>query len=247
MTTAATTAGPRTLIVIPTYNEREILPAILEAVRASVPTATILVVDDNSPDGTGGLADEIAARDKQVRVLHRKGKEGLGAAYRHAFRVALDEGWERIVQMDADFSHDPKDVPRLLAALDAGAAFAVGSRYTAGGGTENWGLGRKVISQGGGLYARTVLGIDVRDLTAGFKAWKAETLRGINLDAVNAKGYGFQIEMTFRALRNGFQAVEVPINFIDRRVGQSKMSGSIFVEALTLVWQLRFAIPKGRG
>jgi dolichol-phosphate mannosyltransferase len=244
---ATPTGAPRTLIVIPTYNEREILASIVEAVRDAVPTATVLVVDDNSPDGTGALADQLAAGDGQVRVLHRKGKEGLGAAYRHAFRVALDEGWNRIVQMDADFSHDPKDVPRLLAALDAGADFAVGSRYTAGGGTENWGLGRKVISQGGGLYARTVLGIGVRDLTAGFKGWKAETLRGINLDAVNAKGYGFQIEMTFRALRNGFRAVEVPINFIDRRVGQSKMSGSIFVEALTLVWQLRFTIPKGRA
>jgi dolichol-phosphate mannosyltransferase len=248
VTTPASTSGsPRTLIVIPTYNEREILPSIVEAVRAAVPVATVMIVDDNSPDGTGALADELAGKDKQVRVLHRKGKEGLGAAYRHAFRVALDEGWDRIVQMDADFSHDPKDVPRLLAALDAGADFAVGSRYTAGGGTENWGIGRQVISKGGGMYARTVLGIGVKDLTAGFKAWKAATLRGINLDAVNAKGYGFQIEMTFRALRNGFKAVEVPIKFVDRRVGQSKMSGSIFVEALTLVWQLRFAIPKGRG
>lgn len=244
---AAAAPAKRTLIVIPTYNEREVLPSIVEAVRAAAPFATVMVVDDNSPDGTGPLADQIAARDPQVRVLHRKGKEGLGAAYRHAFRVALDEGWERIVQMDADFSHDPKDVPRLLAALDAGADFAVGSRYTSGGGTENWGVGRKIISQGGGLYARTVLGITVRDLTAGFKAWKADTLRGISLDAVNAKGYGFQIEMSFRALRNGFKAVEVPINFIDRRVGQSKMSGSIFVEALTLVWQLRFTIPKGRA
>jgi dolichol-phosphate mannosyltransferase len=245
---SATPAGPpRTLIVIPTYNEREILTSIVEAVRDAVPTATVMVVDDNSPDGTGALADQLAAADGQVKVLHRPGKEGLGAAYRHAFRVALDEGWSRIVQMDADFSHDPKDVPRLLAALDAGADFAVGSRYTAGGGTENWGIGRKIISQGGGLYARTVLGIGVHDLTAGFKAWKAATLRGITLDAVNAKGYGFQIEMTFRALRNGFRAVEVPIKFIDRRVGQSKMSGSIFVEALTLVWQLRFTIPKGRA
>jgi dolichol-phosphate mannosyltransferase len=237
----------RTLIVIPTYNEREIVAAIVEAVREAVPAATVMVVDDNSPDGTGKIADELAAQDGQVRVLHRQGKEGLGAAYRQAFRQALDEGWQRIVQMDADFSHDPKDVPRLLAALEQGADFAIGSRYTAGGGTENWGLGRKIISQGGGLYARTVLGISVRDLTAGFKAWKAETLRGINLGAVNAKGYGFQIEMTYRALRNGYRAVEVPIKFVDRRVGQSKMSGSIFVEALTLVWQLRTSIPKGRA
>jgi dolichol-phosphate mannosyltransferase len=161
--------------------------------------------------------------------------------------VALDDGWQRIVQMDADFSHDPQDVPRLLAALEDGADLAVGSRYVAGGGTENWGLGRKIISRGGGAYARTALGVHVRDLTAGFKAWRAETLRGIDLAAVSAKGYGFQIEMTFRTLRNGFRVVEVPINFIDRRVGQSKMSGSIFFEALTLVWRLRFAIPRGRG
>jgi dolichol-phosphate mannosyltransferase len=240
-------AAPRTIIVIPTYNEKEVLPSIVAAVRAAVPAATVMVVDDNSPDGTGALADDLARKDGQVKVLHRQGKEGLGAAYKHAFKLALDEGWERIVQMDADFSHDPKDVPRLLAALDQGADLAIGSRYTAGGGTQNWGLGRKVISKGGGLYARTALGVSVNDLTAGFKAWKATTLRGINLDAVNAKGYGFQIEMTFRALRNGWKAVEVPIMFVDRRVGQSKMSGSIFVEALTLVWQLRFAIPKGRG
>jgi dolichol-phosphate mannosyltransferase len=239
--------SPKTLVCIPTYNEREVLPSIVEAVRAAVPRATILIVDDNSPDGTGALADELAARDGAMRVLHRAGKEGLGAAYRHAFRLALDEGWERIVQMDADFSHDPRDVPRLLQALDDGADLAVGSRYVAGGGTENWGLGRRVLSRGGGLYARLALGVHVRDLTAGFKAWKAATLRGISLDAVDAKGYGFQIEMTYRALRNGFRVAEVPILFVDRRVGQSKMSGTIFFEALTLVWRLRLRIPQGRG
>jgi dolichol-phosphate mannosyltransferase len=238
---------PRTLIVIPTYNERQVLASILEAVRAEVPAATIMVVDDSSPDGTGALADELAARDAQIRVLHRAGKAGLGAAYCQAFRLALDESWERIVQMDADFSHAPKDVPRLLAALEEGADLAVGSRYTEGGGTDHWGLGRTIISRGGGAYARTALGVRVRDLTAGFKAWRAETLRGISLDAVGAKGYGFQIEMTYRTLRNGFRVVEVPIMFVDRRVGQSKMSGSIFFEALTLVWRLRLAIPKGRG
>jgi dolichol-phosphate mannosyltransferase len=242
-------SGASTIICIPTYNEREILGQIVPAVRAAVPAADILIVDDNSPDGTGGLADEIAAADKQVRVLHRVRKEGLGAAYLAAFQFALDSGhdWRRIVQMDADFSHDPKDVPRLLAALDAGADLAVGSRYTEGGGTENWGLGRRIISRGGGVYAQTVLGVDVRDLTAGFKAWKVETLRGIDLGSVSAKGYGFQIEMTYRTLRNGFKVTEVPIRFVDRRVGQSKMSGSIFFEALTLVWQLRARIPKSRG
>src|SRR5215831_3408770 len=208
---------PRTLIVIPTYNERECLPAIVPAVRAAVPEATVLVVDDGSPDGTGALADELAAADPQVRVMHRTGKQGLGAAYLAAFQQALGEpeGWERLVQMDADFSHEPRDVPRLLAALDAGADLAIGSRYVAGGGTENWGLGRRAISQGGGLYARTVLGVGIRDLTAGFKAWKATTLRGIDLPAVRARGYGFQIEMTYRALRNRFRVDEVPIKFVD--------------------------------
>jgi dolichol-phosphate mannosyltransferase len=238
---------PSTLIVIPTYNERDCVRDIVTAVRASVPEATVMVVDDNSPDGTGAIADELAANDEQVRVRHRKGKEGLGAAYLDAFRVGLDEGWDRLVQMDADFSHDPKDVPRLLAALDAGADMAIGSRYVSGGGTENWGLGRRMISRGGGLYARTALGVGINDLTAGFKAWKAATLRGIDLAAVDARGYGFQIEMTYRTLQNDFRVQEVPILFVDRRVGSSKMSGAIFWEAVTLVWRLRFAIGKGRG
>jgi dolichol-phosphate mannosyltransferase len=230
-----------TLIVIPTYNERECLPAIVPAVRAVVPAATVLVVDDNSPDGTGALADELAARDAQVQVLHRAGKEGLGAAYLAAFRLALAPGgrWRRVVQMDADFSHDPKDVPRLLTTLDHGADLAIGSRYVSGGGTQNWGLGRQLISRGGGFYARMVLGIGVRDLTAGFKAWKLPTLARLDLDSVNAKGYGFQIEMTYRTVQAGLRVVEVPIRFVDRRVGNSKMAGSIFFEALTLVWKLR--------
>ncbi|MDB4981650.1 MAG: dolichyl-phosphate beta-D-mannosyltransferase [Myxococcales bacterium] len=241
--------GPATVILIPTYNERDCLRQIVPAVRAAAPEADVLIVDDNSPDGTGQLADEIAAADPRVQVLHRAHKQGLGAAYLAAFHFALDSerSWKRIVQMDADFSHNPADVPRLLAALDAGADLAIGSRYVDGGGTENWGLARRLISRGGGTYARSVLGIDIQDLTAGFKAWNATTLRGIDLNAVAARGYGFQIEMTFRALRNGFRVVEVPIKFIDRRVGQSKMSGTIFFEALTLVWSLRARIPPSRG
>jgi dolichol-phosphate mannosyltransferase len=238
---------PGTLIVIPTYNERECLASIVQAARDAVPLATVMVVDDASPDGTGAIADAMAAADGQVRVLHRPGKQGLGAAYLQAFRLALDEGWQRVVQMDADFSHDPQDVPRLLAALDKGADLAIGSRYVAGGGTRNWGVGRRVISRGGGAYARLALGVPVQDLTAGFKAWKVATLRGIALAEVDARGYGFQIEMTYRALRNGFRVQEVPITFVDRRVGSSKMSGSIFFEALTLVWRLRFTIGEGRG
>jgi dolichol-phosphate mannosyltransferase len=238
----------KTLVLIPTYNERESLPAIVKAVRIAVPEATIQIVDDNSPDGTGAIADEIANSDPKIRVLHRQGKEGLGAAYLDAFGRAIAEGrWQYIVQMDADFSHSPKDIPRLLAALDDGADLAIGSRYVSGGGTINWGLGRRIISRGGGTYARLILGVDVHDLTAGFKAWKIQTLQNINLKDVGARGYGFQIEMTFRVLRNRMNVKEVPILFEDRRVGESKMSGSIFAEALSLVWRLRRSIPVGRG
>lgn len=230
----------RTLIVIPTYNERDGVAAIVAAVRSTAPGATILVVDDSSPDGTGAIADGLAARDPQVRVRHRAAKEGLGRAYIDAFTIALGEGWERIVQMDADFSHNPADVPRLLAALDAGADLAVGSRYVPGGGTINWGFGRQLVSKGGSLYARTALGVKVRDLTAGFKAWTAAALAAIPFARVKTKGYGFQIEMTYRALANGARLVEVPIQFEERRAGQSKMSRAIFWEALGVPWRLRF-------
>ena len=230
---------PGTAIVIPTYNERDGLADIVHAVRAAVPDASILIVADNSPDGTGQLADELAAADPRVRVRHRAGKEGLGRAYVDAFLALLDEGWERIVQMDADFSHDPHDVPRLLRALDDGADVAVGSRYVSGGTTVNWGVRRKLISRGGSLYARWVLGVGVRDLTAGFKAWRSEILRRIPLREVGALGYGFLIEMTYRARRAGARLVEIPIRFVDRRVGQSKMSETIFIEAITIVWRLR--------
>jgi len=238
-----------TLVVIPTYNERETLTDVVTAVRTAVPHAFIQVVDDNSPDGTGALADRMAAADPQVDVLHRAGKQGLGAAYLDAFRRALGSprGYRRIVQMDCDFSHDPRDVPRLLKALDDGADLAIGSRYVAGGGTENWGLGRRVISRGGGLYARTVLGVAIQDLTAGFKAWNAATLRGIDLDAVTARGYGFQIEMTYRTVVANFRVVEIPIMFVDRRVGESKMSGLIVTEAMTMVWALRRRVPRHRA
>ncbi len=229
----------RTLIVIPTYNEREGLAAIVRAVRAAVPAATVLVVDDSSPDGTGELADQLAAADAQVQVKHRARKEGLGPAYIDAFLQALSEGWDYVVQMDADFSHDPADVPRLLAALDAGNDLAIGSRYVQGGGTVDWGLARRLISRGGSLYARTILRAPVRDLTGGFKAWKAEALRAVVPASVRARGYGFQIEMTYRALQTGARVIELPIRFADRRLGRSKMSGTIFAEALTIVWRLR--------
>jgi dolichol-phosphate mannosyltransferase len=236
----------QTLIVIPTYNERDGVAAIIDGVRASVPSAHILIVDDNSPDGTGQIADEIASRNPQVRVKHRPGKQGLGPAYIDAFQQALQEGWQRIVQMDADFSHDPKDIPRMLVALDTGAGLVIGSRYVPGGGTVNWGLRRRLVSRGGSLYARTILGVKIRDLTGGFKAWTADTLQAVSLGDVGAKGYGFQIEMTYRALGAGARVVEIPIQFVDRRLGQSKMSGTIFAEALTIVWRLR-SRRGGRG
>ncbi|HVV17164.1 MAG TPA: polyprenol monophosphomannose synthase [Polyangia bacterium] len=235
-----------TLVVVPTYNERETLVQIIPAIRAAAPDAFIQVVDDNSPDGTGAIADQLAAADPQIDVLHRPNKQGLGAAYLDAFRRALasPRGYARIVQMDSDFSHNPTDIPRLSQALDEGADMALGSRYVPGGGTQNWGLVRRLISRGGGIYARTVLGVGIQDLTAGFKAWKRETLSRLDLDAVTTRGYGFQIEMTYRTIAAGFRVVEVPITFVDRRVGQSKMSGLIVTEAMSMVWALRRKVPR---
>lgn len=232
----------KTVVVVPTYNERENLPELEAALRRHVPQAHVLVVDDGSPDGTGAIADGLAAgRPGEVFVLHRKGKQGLGTAYVAGFRKALELGYERIVQMDCDFSHDPATVPKLLAALDedSGSDLVLGSRYVAGGGTVNWGLMRKVISRGGSAYARAVLGVPYRDLTGGFKAWRRETLLAIPLDRVSAQGYCFQIEMTVRVHRQGKRIRETPITFVDRRVGQSKMSKKIVLEAVTRCWELR--------
>jgi len=230
------------LVCIPTYNERENLEPIVRAVLAVDPRVDVLVVDDNSPDGTGQLADQLAAAEPRVRVLHREKKQGLGRAYLHAFRWALAEPYQYVIEMDADFSHDPKRLPRLLDAAEAGADLVLGSRYVAGGGTLNWGVGRKLISRGGSLYARSILGVGVRDLTGGFKCFRRRVLESLDLDAVQSSGYAFQIELTYRALRKGFRVVEVPIVFEDRRVGHSKMSRRIFVEALTMVWKLRLTV-----
>jgi dolichol-phosphate mannosyltransferase len=229
----------RVLVIVPTFNERENLGAIIAAVHEHLPLADLLVVDDASPDGTGELADEIAARDSQVKVLHRAAKQGLGVAYLAGFRQALASDYRFIFEMDCDFSHDPKYLPVLLAAAQAGADLVVGSRYIDGGGTVNWGPLRKLISRGGSLYARTILGIPVRDLTAGFKCFRREVLEALDLSSVAGQGYGFQIEMTYRTLKAGFRVVEVPIVFVDRRVGQSKMSHRIFFEGLVLVWRMR--------
>jgi len=229
------------LIIIPTYNESENLKSLADQVLTALPSADLLIVDDNSPDGTGQLADELAAHNPRVHVLHRSGKLGLGTAYIAGFRYALSKGYEYIFEMDADFSHDPVYLPALLGAAKDGAGVVIGSRRVPGGGTENWGLSRQLISAGGSLYARTILGLGVRDLTSGFKCFRREVLAAIDLDAVHSNGYSFQIEMTYRAVRKGFSVAEVPIIFIDRRAGQSKMSSKIFAEAMGMVWRLRFA------
>jgi dolichol-phosphate mannosyltransferase len=208
-----------------------------------------LVIDDNSPDGTGALADELAASEPRIHVLHRAGKEGLGRAYLAGFAWALSRGYRLVLEMDADFSHDPKYLPALLAAAKD-ADLVLGSRYVPGGGTVNWGLARKVLSRGGSLYARTILGLGVRDLTGGFKCFRREVLQAIDLPSVACTGYAFQIELTYRAVRRGFRVAEVPIVFADRRVGTSKMSKRIVFEALRKVWDIRrsgFARSEGRG
>jgi len=229
------------LVIIPTYNERENVPEIARAVHRVAPDVDILFVDDNSPDGTGQVADELAAADGRIRVLHRPGKLGLGTAYLAGFQDGLAAGYKWLIEMDADFSHDPGYLPEMLARAKNGADVVVGSRYIRGGGTENWGLGRRVLSQGGGIYARTILGVDVKDLTAGFVCYRRDVLEQLGLDQIRSEGYGFQIEMKYRVLKKGYRIEEMPIRFVDRRVGQSKMSRKIFVEALTLVWRLRIS------
>jgi dolichol-phosphate mannosyltransferase len=213
---------------------------MIEAILATVPGLDVLVIDDNSPDGTGQLADQIAAREPRVQVLHRAGKEGLGRAYLAGFAWALARDYGLILEMDCDFSHDPRYLPGMLAAAEQ-ADLVLGSRYVAGGGTVNWGLLRKLISRGGSLYARTILGLTVRDLTGGFKCFRREVLEGIDLPSVECTGYAFQIELTYRAARRGFRVVEIPILFADRRVGHSKMSRRIVLEAIRKVWSIRLS------
>lgn len=232
--------GSGVWIVLPTFDEADNVGPICAAVLDVLPGATILVVDDDSPDGTGRLADDLAAADPRIRVRHRAHKQGLGRAYLDGFGVALAGGATTIVQMDADFSHDPAALPGLLAPIAADTAdLVIGSRYVPGGGVVDWGLGRRLISRAGSLFARIVLWLPINDLTGGFKAWRAELLSAVPFDDVHAGGYVFQIEMTFRASRAGARIAEVPITFRDRRVGQSKMSRRIVVEALVVVVQLR--------
>ena len=230
---------PRTLIVTPTYNEKDNLPRFIDAVRSALPDADLMVVDDNSPDGTGAIADAIAAKDDHVKVMHRPGKLGLGTAYTQAFKQGLAEGYDRFFEMDADLSHDVRYLPDFIAALDEGADVVIGSRNIPGGGVEGWGMGRHFISKGGSLYSRTILGLPVKDLTSGYKAFTRRALEAIDIDSVHSNGYSFQIEMTYRALRKGMRVKEVPIVFVDRTAGRSKMSRRIFVEAIGVVWKLR--------
>ena len=230
-------------IVLPTYNERDNLRHALERIREvadgnDLPLHT-LIVDDNSPDGTGELADRLAGEYPDVEVLHRSGKEGLGKAYIAGFRHALAGGADLLFEMDADLSHDASYLPHFVRLIEQGADVVLGSRYVRGGGVENWTLSRRVISRGGCLYAQTILGLPYRDLTGGFKCFRRDVLEAIDLDAVDARGYGFQIEMTYRAHKLGFKVVELPIIFVDRQVGESKMSNDIVVEAMLGVWRLR--------
>ena len=226
-------------LVLPTYDEAENIEGITGAAAGSLPPGSrILIVDDSSPDGTGRIADRIAAADERVEVLHRPAKQGLGPAYVAGFTRALEGGARVVAQMDADFSHDPADLPRLLAALEE-ADMAIGSRYTEGGSVLDWGPLRRAISRGGSAYARGVLGVGIRDLTGGFKAIRREVLEAIELDDISSLGYAFQVETTYRAIRAGFRVVEVPISFRDRRVGQSKMTGAIVLEAALGVPKMR--------
>lgn len=227
----------RIVVIIPTYNEAENLPLIVQRVRTAVPTVDILVADDNSPDGTGDIADELAAADSAINVMHRQGKEGLGAAYLAGFAWAIDNGYDAVVEMDADGSHQPEQLPRLLKALED-ADLVLGSRWVPGGAVQNWPKSREFLSRGGSTYTRLALGIDVHDATGGYRAFRTSALQSLDLDQVESAGYCFQIDLAWRALQAGLSIREVPITFVEREIGESKMSQRIVVEALwrVTVW-----------
>jgi dolichol-phosphate mannosyltransferase len=235
----------RTIVVLPTYNERENVAALLAAVRSTLPAADVLVVDDNSPDGTASIVEETAAELGQIKLLRRPGKHGLGSAYREGFAIALDEGYEAIVSMDVDFSHDPSSLPELLALLDAGADAVIGSRYVPGGATVDWPLHRRVLSRWGNRYTSLVLRLQVRDCTSGFRAYRASALAAIEPSSTTAEGYAFLTELVRRVVRSGYRVMESPIIFRDRRYGESKMSSRIIVESMLLVtrWGVRDLLP----
>lgn len=235
----------RILVIVPTYNERDSLPVIVGRIRTSVPQAHVLITDDNSPDGTGRVADALSLEDHHVQVMHRHAKEGLGAAYIAGFTWGLQNGFDVLVEMDADGSHQPEQLPRLLSAL-RGADLVLGSRWVVGGGTQNWSKGREVLSRGGNLYARTMLGVPLYDATGGYRAFRADTLRGIDLHTVASQGYCFQVDLAWRAVQRGFTVTEVPITFVERKVGSSKMSRAIVAEALWRVTQWGVAERAGQ-
>lgn len=242
----AAAPSERTLVIIPTYDERENLPIVVERLLDAAPGVDVLVADDNSPDGTGEVADRIAADDPKgrVHVLHRTGKEGLGAAYIAGFRWGLERGYRVLVEMDADLSHPPERLPAMLAAIDEGADLVIGSRYVPGGAIVNWPLQRHLISRGGNIYSRIMLGVGIKDITAGFRAYRSDAIAELDLASIESHGYCFQIDMTWRLLNNGRTVREVPITFTERTIGQSKMSESIFREAAVNV--ARWGLEKRR-
>jgi dolichol-phosphate mannosyltransferase len=229
----------KTLIIMPTYNELDNLRPLLNEIFTYAPKTDILIVDDNSPDGTGDLADEIHDRNAQVHVLHRPGKQGLGTAYVAGFKYSIEHGYDAAFEMDADFSHDPRYLPDFLKAIED-ADLVIGSRYIPGGDTPNWSLLRRFISGGGNIFARFMLGIPVHDCTAGYRCYRREVLEHIDLDTIQSQGYAFQIELAYRVMKHGFKIVETPIVFQDRRVGKSKMSRKIVIEGFTYVLKARF-------
>ncbi len=239
----------RVLVIIPTYNEAANVELIVARTRAAVPDAHILVADDASPDGTGKIADELAASDDHVQVLHRAGKQGLGAAYIAGFRWGLERGYDVLVEMDADGSHQPEQLPALLAAIEQGADLALGSRWVPGGRVENWPRSRRLLSRGGNTYTRLALGIPLHDATGGFRAFRREALETVDLDSVASQGYCFQVDLAWRAVRRGLRVVEVPITFVEREHGESKMSKDIVREALKMVtqWGITHRAQQARG
>jgi dolichol-phosphate mannosyltransferase len=250
MTMGGDRPSQRTLVIIPTYNERENLPLIVGRVHAARPDVHVLVVDDGSPDGTGELADELALADPdRVHVMHRAGKGGLGAAYLAGFAWGLGRGYSVLVEMDADGSHAPEELYRLLDAVDAGADLAIGSRYVPGGTVRNWPRRRLILSRTANTYSRVLLGVGIHDITAGYRAYRREVLEKMGLDDVDSKGYCFQIDLTWRAINAGFTVVEVPITFTERELGVSKMSGSNIREAMSQVakWGIRGRLDRARG
>ena len=225
----------RVLTVIPTYNEKENLPVVVERLRKAAPDVDILVVDDNSPDGTGQIADAMAEQDSQIHVLHRTVKDGLGGAYLAGFDWGLNEGYEVLIEMDADCSHQPEQLPSLVHAVEAGEDLAIGSRYVPGGKTENWPIQRQILSRGANIYTRVVLGTAIKDITAGFRAYRREALQRLNLEGIESKGYVFQVDLAWRSEQAGLKIVEVPITFVEREVGASKMTGNIIFDSMRKV------------